>query len=294
MKPEEPRGLAAAPDRPGGDRAGGERFGITQVVVVGIIGLLVVGVAATLFLLLERHREIGSAISDSGLWVALQFDRDARKLKDAAWAASLRPDDVDALETVELRYDILYARAGLLTKGQAGERVAADPELSRLVAEIVATVGELEEPVFGLRDRSSGVDDALLARFDGFLETTEDLVQTANVKMGLMSVEEREETLELYQYLAAFMVVSALLTIAFVVALVRTGASNTALRRVEADRARHLSVLRSLIDNMPQGVSLRDADGNLVLWNDNLRQMFNLPADFFDVPRHGDDIVRYQ
>lgn len=289
MTAMDPRGITAASGRRFGDR-----LGLTQIAAVGIIGLLVVGVAATLFLLLERHRDIGSVMSDSGLWVALQFDRDARKLKDAAWAVSLRPDDDDALETVELRYDILYARADLLTKGQAGERVAGDPELSELVSEIVGMVEKLEEPIFGLRDRVGGVDDALLARFDEFLETTEDLVQKANVKMGLMSVDEREETLQLYQYLAAFVVVSALLTIAFVVALVRTSASNTALRRVEADRARHISILRTLIDNMPQGVSLRDADGNLVLWNDNLRRMFNLPSDFFDVPRHGDDIVRYQ
>ncbi|HEX3973274.1 MAG TPA: PAS-domain containing protein [Stellaceae bacterium] len=51
--------------------------------------------------------------------------------------------------------------------------------------------------------------------------------------------------------------------------------------------------LRATLENMDEGVAMYDADHNLVIWNERMRKLLNVPDEFFDRKHTFADYLRY-
>ncbi len=104
-------------------------FRSTFWILLAIILVLVSAAFFILYTMQDRQQQLTEAAREDALWASYQLDRENLKLISLLTLYSQDPSDQN-WQNLELRFEILYSRMGILNRGEIGELFGS--EISRL------------------------------------------------------------------------------------------------------------------------------------------------------------------
>lgn len=118
------------------------------------VAVLLFAATAGLFAIIMMYEErLRSAASEDAMWVAYQLDRETLRLRAELAALLADPTDRRKMDDVSLRFDILYSRLELLTRGE--------------VADIYRSRGSIADDALALRQHILSMDHLFQAALQG-------------------------------------------------------------------------------------------------------------------------------
>ncbi|UTW10953.1 ATP-binding protein [Marinobacterium rhizophilum] len=152
--------------------------------------------------LVERQQVLFEVATEEALWSAYQIDRESLKLKNAISNYASR-HDVEQLEDIEMRFEILYSRIGLLELGKLGESYQREAELAQRVAGFRTALNSMEAALPSLRQQERAGATALLAMATQLNESAEALIFKVLQLRSEQKTASRNEFYELLGYLGS-------------------------------------------------------------------------------------------
>jgi Na+/proline symporter/CheY-like chemotaxis protein/nitrogen-specific signal transduction histidine kinase len=240
------------------------------------------------------------SISDAGIV-------GARILTEGPWGiVFLRPQALFGIDLPPLVHGVLLSLAAnvicyigwsLRRAPTAIERVQADVFVPSTLAPMLAPMA----PSFRLRRASATVEEltATVARYLGQERTRESIASFAASRR--ISIEPQAEAdFQLLQY-GEYLLASAIgaASSRLVISLLlrkRTVSTKAALKLLDdANAAIHYNreILQTALDHVRQGIAVFDKDLNLVCWNRQFGEIFDLPHSLTRVGITLDEILRY-
>jgi Na+/proline symporter/signal transduction histidine kinase len=240
------------------------------------------------------------SISDAGIV-------SASILTDGPWGLGfLRPQALFGLDLPPLVHGVLLSLAAniacyigwsLSRRPTSIERVQADVFVPSTLAPILAPMA----PSFRLRRASVTVEEliATVARYLGEERTRESFASfAASRRISLAPQAEADfEVLQYGEYLLASAIGAASSRLVLSLLLrKRTVSTKDALKLLDdANAAIHYNreILQTALDHVRQGIAVFDKDLNLVCWNRQFGEIFDLPHGLTRVGIALDEILRY-
>ena len=148
--------------------------------VLQVFSVVLIAILAALFVVtMQRYENLKNSASEGALWAVTQFDRETRKLSREIGITLRQPViDIEAMERVSTKYDIVYSRLNLLEIGTFDRPFEAYAPSEVLIKEIRTELFSL----VGIFDRMSA----------GEVLSREDL---SDVYVSIGSVLDRSERL---------------------------------------------------------------------------------------------------
>jgi TMAO reductase system sensor TorS len=152
--------------------------------------------------LVERQQVLFEVATEEALWSAYQIDRESLKLKNAISSYANRHDE-ELLNEVEVRFEILYSRIGLLEQGELAAVYRREAELARSVMGFRTALNAMEEVLPSLRERGPVATAGLIAMATGINDSAETLIFKVLQLRAEQKTASRNEFFELLRYLGS-------------------------------------------------------------------------------------------
>lgn len=187
-----------------------------------------------LFTLYDRQQQLTEAAREDALWAAYQLDRENLKL-----STLLKHYEIDASEdtwdALELRFEILFSRMGLLQRGEVGELFGSEVgNLGETSQQALETINEMDTYFLqGAQAVSTHLSD-VIALSSQLSNLTERLVVDMKGLGAIRIFEERQEQRQKYLFVMVFIFLVILSTGMLLVLLLRH-MKLTAKARIDAE-----------------------------------------------------------
>ncbi|MDW5377877.1 ATP-binding protein [Halomonas sp. HP20-15] len=179
-------------------------------------------------------------IGSDAAWVAYKLDREAIELRSQLLRSEHGPPQ--ALDELQLSFDLLYSRTNLLRDGQIAELIRSIPTVQGLIEPILDQVEALDEDIRSLNSLDAAAVERLQARFQSLGNSTQRLVMAINEHFAQTKTAARETMFQLYTALLALIVLMSLATVSVVRLLFQEARANDASRRTLEVLSRELEV----------------------------------------------------
>lgn len=182
-------------------------------------------------------------IGSDAAWVAYKLDREAVELRSQLLRSE--HDSPQALDELQLSFNLLYSRTHLLNDGQIAELIRSIPTVQGLIEPILDQVNALDEDIQSLNSFNSldaATVDHLQARFQSLGNSTQRLVMAINEHFARTKTSARETMFQLYTTLLTLIVLMSLATVIVVRFLFQEARDNDASRRSLEALSRELEV----------------------------------------------------
>lgn len=195
------------------------KLGAVAALLLLSAALVVVGLVAW------RHDSLDGSVGGDAAWHIYKLDRDAVEMRTYL-ARPVLPEG--ALETLRLRFELLYSRLTLLEQSDIRELLAVIPGAAFLVDGIRQQLTELDGVLRGLDGLDDTVMTRLVRRLNALSSATERLLIAINGQLAEAATREREHLQGLYALLMGLilgMSLAAMLVVAFLFREVRDHAT---------------------------------------------------------------------
>jgi signal transduction histidine kinase/ActR/RegA family two-component response regulator len=226
--------------------------------------------AATFYmaaLIAERQTSLKEVSRYNIAWLASQAVAEYTRFQQRAAAFSVAGSDVDKDE-LELRYDILLSRIGLLQDGEFLEFLRSNKDASSIVQSLGAALADAGPLVRRIDAEGASLElMRVLAPLDRPMAT----LAAAASRYGAARVSEDQQ--ELLRLHLIFSGLSAGLAIFGLTLIVSLGLQNRSLGRARAELMAQNARFDAAISNIPQGLALLDRNGRPVISNAQFTQI---------------------
>jgi signal transduction histidine kinase/DNA-binding response OmpR family regulator len=131
--------------------AGTPHLRLLRLGLAGTALFLLVAVAYTSVLIVERQRQVANVSRYNLTWVVSQASLEVSRFETTVGAYAVHASGVDS-DAVQLRYDIVANRAGLLRSGEVGDFIRRNPDLQTIATQLEMAVAAAE-PIVAAIDR---------------------------------------------------------------------------------------------------------------------------------------------
>lgn len=174
---------------------------IRLLLLCSIAGLTI-GTAILFQSLLERQQSLRNSAQESGVWAAMQLEREFHKLDSALEKVGNAPEDSNLLADALFRYELAYSRLDFILVGEIGAMFADHERIKPIATEITGLGFALEAPLYALE---TGVSPqavrAIRTQVQLILELADDFVLEANALSSAQTAAYRTDILSRYTYL---------------------------------------------------------------------------------------------
>ncbi|RCV91988.1 response regulator [Billgrantia montanilacus] len=198
------------------------KLGAMAALLFFTAALVVVGLAAW------RQEGLYQNVGADTSWHAYKIDRDIVQLRSDLARGSGSGQDLD---TLRLRFELLYSRFNQLRRVDLGELFDYSPTAHRLLPEIIDMMDGFDATLHQLDRLDEPARHALDARLEVLSANTEQLVIAINGYLAEAATRDREVLQTLYVLLLALILAMSLAGLLVVVFLVREARDNAAARR---------------------------------------------------------------
>ncbi|WP_136067900.1 ATP-binding protein [Modicisalibacter radicis] len=191
-------------------------------------------------LIFWRQGSLVPTIGSDAAWVAYKLDREIIELRSQL----LRSErgSPQALDELQLSFDLLFSRTRLLHDGQIAELIRSIPAAGELIEPILDQVAALDDDIRNLSGLDAATVERLQARFQSLGNSTQRLVMAINEHFAQTKTSARETMFQLYTALLALIVLMSLATVIVVRFLFQEARDNDASRRTLEVLSRELEV----------------------------------------------------
>jgi signal transduction histidine kinase/CheY-like chemotaxis protein len=228
----------------------------------------------------ERQNALRESSRYNTTWLISQAVSEFLRLEQRIAAYALRPD-AEALEEVELRFDIWLNRLKLLAEGEVLEFLRNDAERLAMVRDLQISTDKLESLLLNLRDER-GPERALelLAPLDTKVAA---LASTAH-SAGAVGVDEDQQALLRLHWMYTALVVGLIACGVMLIVLLlwhnrQLEHARAALHTLSSDLKTKSRLLQTTLETIDQGLVLAHADGTIQVCNPRLFALLDLPSD---------------
>ncbi|ANG64867.1 hypothetical protein A8C75_21885 [Marinobacterium aestuarii] len=152
--------------------------------------------------LVDRQQVLFEVATEEALWSAYQVDRESLKLKNAINNYASRQGE-ELLDEVEVRFEILYSRVGLLEQGELGAVYRREAELARRVTGFRTAISAMEVVLPSLREQEPIATAGLIAMATEINDSAEALIFKVLQLRAEQKTASRNEFFELLGYLGS-------------------------------------------------------------------------------------------
>lgn len=183
------------------------------------LGVFLIATTAYLFLnLRERQKTITESAREDAMWAVFQTDREASRLIEAIYAAKVDPTP-ETINNIRLRYDLVYSRGSLLSRGYLAEKFQESEILKSQAQDTQDAILNVADLIDPLAEQDSAFlailpELAIAARLIRTQSTN--LVISTNAQLDSLRVAEREIATNDYSKLALGVAIMILVFIAVV------------------------------------------------------------------------------
>ncbi len=206
-----------------------------------LLGLFLIAGTAFLFLNLnERQRAITESVREDAMWAVFQTDREASRLIEALYRAQADPSS-ENLQSVSLRFDLVYSRGKLLNDGHFAEKFTTAGDLNTYATSAqhaILAMAKVIDPLLGDDTRLRAALPQLMDLAQALREETTQLVIATNRTQDVLRVSERDLASAGYRRLATGVL---FMTLVFV-SIVALQFAQLALISKTKRKLRHLSL----------------------------------------------------
>ncbi|NIC07300.1 ATP-binding protein [Billgrantia bachuensis] len=198
------------------------KLGAAAALVFFTAALVVVGLAAW------RQEQLHHSVVGDATWHAYKLDRDITQLRSDL---ALRAENARSLESLRLRFELIYSRVNLLQRGDINQLLAKIPLAERLLPDLVVLMDDIDhllEEIVQLGEEERWVLSDRLERVGGL---TEQLIVALNGHLAEAATREREMLQTLYALLLALILAMSLAALMVIVFLIREARDNAEARR---------------------------------------------------------------
>lgn len=180
-----------------------------------LIGLGIVLVAATAYLFInlrDRQEAVLESVREDAMWAVFQTHREASRLVEAILVAQ-RAGTPQALDDINLKFDLVYSRIVLLDAGFFSERFSESRSLDDLAAALQNEVRQMAARIDGRNNYAADLGvflQTLLQDARALQKQGNDLVIATNEVLGAARVQNRTRTSQDYGRLAQIVAITAL------------------------------------------------------------------------------------
>ena len=241
---------------------------------------MLAGGAAYTSALVARQQDAPSGASRYNVtWLISQAGVELARLQASVGGAAIRGAEA-AVDEVQLRFDVLANRVGLLQTGEAREFIHADPELAAIATQLEEALARAL-PLIEELEADGAVPQlySLLAPLNARLAR---LASAANIRGGDQVAEFQAGLDNLYQLLRAMLAGMGVCGAGLIGWQWR---QNGALRRAHAQAAAMSADLRragerfdAALSNMSQGLCMADAEQRILVCNRRFAEMFGIAS----------------
>lgn len=231
-----------------------------------------------------KFDEMRSSGADNVYWTVSQLEVDVQQLRTAVREAQAAPS-AEALDAVRVRFDILYSRESVISRGVVGREVervhGAAHEQRSARAFLERRVALIDGPDAALLDALPALDTELAQLADEARRFALEVMHAFNAEADRLRIElgtlQRQANAISYVVLLGFATIIAVLGYQ---RLRQTRAetallqANARLERSEADISRARAQLVAAVEAMQDGFVLFDPDERLVLANSKYRELY--------------------
>ncbi|TVQ72747.1 MAG: response regulator [Oceanospirillales bacterium] len=165
-----------------------------------------------LFTLNDRHQQLTEAAREDALWAAYQLDRENLKLSNLLRSYESNPSSVN-WDSLELRFEILYSRIGLLQRGHIGELFGSEiGNLASVYQESIQVIYEMDQFFESGAESVSAELEKIIELSNRLAVLTERLVVDLKGLSALRINEERKDQQNKYLYVTLLIVLVMLTT----------------------------------------------------------------------------------
>lgn len=169
------------------------RFRITAFAVI----LFFLSAMITGGVVYQRQQAVANRLLEDLVWAVYQFDREVRELR--LTLSHTGGSDLDDLLT---RYEILYSRGQLFSRGEIARGMAAIASVRQPLAYALAAIRDMDADFQVLGDGEQALTPAFRRRLEGKIQTLQQNTETSlvntNAYVAYSRVEERRILLRLY------------------------------------------------------------------------------------------------
>ena len=165
-----------------------------------------------LFTLNDRHQQLTEAAREDALWAAYQLDRENLKLSNLLSGYESNPSRAN-WDSLELRFEILYSRIGLLQRGHIGELFGSEiGNLAPVYHESIQIIFEMDDFFQRGAETVSAELPKIIELSNRLAVLTERLVVDMKGLSALRINEERKDQQSKYLYVTLLIVLVMLTT----------------------------------------------------------------------------------
>lgn len=219
------------------------RLGGISALLFLVAALVVVGLVAW------RQDSLAQSVGNDTTWHAYKLDRDVVQLRNY-----LAQPDAE-LEGLELRFELLYSRIHLLSRGEISELIAHIPVAVQLLEDIAGRLDEIDGMIGRLDALSAGQRQALDERLEVLGNRTERVIIAINGHLADSATAERRQLQRLYGLLLVLILAMSLAALLVVVMLFREARDNDAARRDLETLSRELEITARQAETASQAKS---------------------------------------
>nr|WP_158651891.1 ATP-binding protein [Marinobacterium profundum] len=174
-----------------------------SVLILLVVSLVCLLTSLALFkTLVDRQQVLFEVATEEALWSAYQIDRESLKLKNAIHNYASHEDE-ELLDEVEVRFEILYSRVGLLEQGELGAVYRREAELARRVTGFRTAISAMEVVLPSLREQGPVATAGLIAMATEINDSAEALIFKVLQLRAEQKTASRNEFFELLGYLSS-------------------------------------------------------------------------------------------
>ncbi|RDB42835.1 response regulator [Halomonas sp. DQ26W] len=198
------------------------KLGAMAALLFFTAALVVVGLAAW------RQEGLYQNVGVDTSWHAYKLDRDIVQLRSEL---ARRSGSGQSLDTLRLRFELLYSRLNQLRRADLGELFDYSPAAHRLIPEVVDMMDGFDAMLHQFDRLDEPARHALDARLEYLSANAEQLVIAINGYLAEAATRDREVLQTLYVLLLALILAMSLAGLLVAVFLVREARDNAAARR---------------------------------------------------------------
>jgi len=209
------------------------KLGAIAALVFFAAALVVVGLVAW------RQDSLAESVGGNAAWHAYKLDRDTVQLRSFLARSDL---ESDALQTLRLRFELLYSRLTLLQDGDITELLGNIRVAEQLIPEIERHLQALDQQIHGLERLDDAARASLSRRLETLSGVTERLIVAINGHLAETTTRERKQLQTLYGVLLLLILAMSLAASLVVAFLFREARDNAAARRDLETLSRELEI----------------------------------------------------
>ncbi|QOR39844.1 response regulator [Billgrantia diversa] len=198
------------------------KLGAAAALVFFTAALVVVGLAAW------RQEQLHHSVAGNATWHAYKLDRDITQLRSDL---ALRAESAHSLESLRLRFEMIYSRVNLLQRGDVNQLLAKIPMAERLLPNLVVFMDDIDRLLEEIVQLGEGERWVLSDRLERVAGLTEQFIIALNSHLAESARRDREVLQTLYALLLALILAMSLAALMVIVFLVREARDNAEARR---------------------------------------------------------------